>query len=49
LHQKQHGWQVEHVQVPYAWEQAAQVARANQRADWAQWLTTGRAELRSEI
>lgn len=43
LHQKQHGWQVEHIQVPYAWEQAAQVARANQRTDWAQWLTTGRA------
>jgi len=43
LHQTQHGWQVEHIQVPYAWEQAAQVARGNQRADWAQWLTTGRA------
>lgn len=49
LHQTPHGWQVEHVQVPYAWEQAAQVARAHHRADWAQWLTTGRAELRSEI
>jgi putative phosphoesterase len=43
LSQKQHGWQVEHIQVPYSWEQAAQVARSNQRADWAQWLTTGRA------
>ncbi len=43
LHRRQHGWQVEHIQVPYAWEQAAQVARGNQRADWAQWLTTGRA------
>jgi len=43
LHWKEHGWQVEHVQVPYAWEQAAQVAHGNQRADWAQWLTTGRA------
>ncbi len=43
LYQNQHGWQVEHIQVPYAWEQAAQVARGNQRADWAQWLTTGRA------
>jgi predicted phosphodiesterase len=43
LHQQQHGWQVEHIQVPYAWEAAAQVARANQRADWAHWLTTGRA------
>ncbi len=43
LHQTQHGWQVEHIQVPYAWEQAAQTARDNRRADWAQWLTTGRA------
>ena len=43
LHQTQHGWQVEQIHVPYAWEQAAQVARGNQRADWAQWLTTGRA------
>lgn len=44
LHQKQDGWQVEHIQVPYAWEQAAQVARESQRDDWAQWLTTGRAQ-----
>jgi putative phosphoesterase len=44
LHQKQHGWQVEHIQVPYAWEQAAQVAHVNQRADGAQWLTRGRAQ-----
>jgi putative phosphoesterase len=43
LRRSQQGWQVEHIQVPYAWEQAAQVARGNQRADWAQWLTTGRA------
>lgn len=43
LYQEQHGWQVEHIQVPYVWEQAAQVAQGNQRADWAQWLTTGRA------
>ncbi len=43
LRRKQNAWQVEHVQVPYAWEQAAQVARGNQRADWAQWLATGRA------
>src|SRR5260370_39847284 len=43
LHRSQHGWQVEHIQVPYAWEQAAQVARGNQRADWAQWLAPGPA------
>ena len=43
LYQNQYGWQVEHIQVPYAWEQAVQVAHGNQRADWAQWLTTGRA------
>lgn len=38
-----HGWQVEHVQVPYDWEYAASVARSNQRSDWAEWLATGRA------
>jgi predicted phosphodiesterase len=37
-------WQVEHVQVPYDWEHAASVARDNQRSDWAEWLTTGRAQ-----
>jgi predicted phosphodiesterase len=36
-------WQVEHVQVPYDWESAARVARSNQRPDWAELLTTGRA------
>ena len=36
-------WQVEHVQVPYDWEHAANVARGNQRPDWAGWLATGRA------
>jgi predicted phosphodiesterase len=43
LHQNEHGWQVEHIQVPYAWEQAAQIAHDHQRDDWAQWLSTGRA------
>jgi predicted phosphodiesterase len=38
-----HSWQVEQVQVPYDWEYAAEVARGNQRSDWAEWLTTGRA------
>lgn len=36
-------WQVEHIQVPYDWESAATVACGNQRDDWAEWLTTGRA------
>ena len=44
LSRTQNGWQVEHVQVPYNWEYAAEVARGNQRSDWAEWLTTGRAE-----
>ncbi len=43
LSRKRKGWQVEHIQVPYDWEYAARVARSNQRADWAEWLTTGRA------
>ncbi len=36
-------WQVEHVQVPYSAALAVTAARANQRADWAEWLSTGRA------
>ncbi len=43
LHRRLHAWQVEHVQVPYDWEHAAQVARDNGRSDWSEWLTTGRA------
>ncbi len=43
LHRTQHGWQVEHIQVPYPFRQAARAAQNNRRADWAQWLTTGRA------
>lgn len=43
LHRMHNAWQVEHIQVPYAWEQAATVARNNQYANWAEWLTTGRA------
>jgi predicted phosphodiesterase len=43
LSRRRHSWQVEHVQVPYDWEQAARVAREHGRADWAAWLRTGRA------
>ena len=43
LHRAHEKWQVEHVQVPYSWEEAARVATQNQRADWAWWLATGRA------
>jgi len=37
------GWQVEHVSVVYDWNRAAAVAARNGRADWAQWLKSGRA------
>lgn len=43
LHRVEKGWQVEHVEVPYSWEEAARVAADNQRPDWAEWLATGRA------
>jgi hypothetical protein len=43
LHRTQRAWRVERVQVPYDLEQAARAAREKQRADWAEWLTTGRA------
>jgi len=41
------GWRVEHVAVPYDWEAASRAAAANGRADWAEWLVTGRARARS--
>jgi hypothetical protein len=34
---------VEQVAVPYAWGEAAAVARRNGRADRARWIETGRA------
>jgi predicted phosphodiesterase len=35
-------WQVEHRAVVYDWEAAAQLAKQNDRPDWAAWLRTGR-------
>ncbi|MDQ2907676.1 MAG: metallophosphatase family protein [Chloroflexota bacterium] len=43
LSKMSHSWQVEHIQIPYASEDAANAARSRQRSDWAEWLTTGRA------
>lgn len=40
---EQNGWQVEHILLPYAWEDAAASARENGREDWAEWISTGRA------
>ena len=36
-------WQVEHVAVPYDWDQAAEAALSQGRADWSQWIRSGRA------
>jgi predicted phosphodiesterase len=36
------GWRVEFVAVPYAWNQEAERAERNGRADWAKALRTGR-------
>ncbi len=36
-------WRVEHIQLPYDWDRAAETARQNGRPDWATWLATGRA------
>lgn len=41
------GWVVEHVLVPYAWDEAAAVTRRNGREDRAHWLETGRGDLAS--
>ncbi len=40
-------WRVEHVAVPYDWQAASRAAAANGRADWAEWLATGRAGARA--
>ena len=37
------GWAIEHVALPYAWSEAADVARRNGRPDRARWIETGRA------
>ena len=39
------GWAVELVAVPYAWDEAARVARSNGRGDRARWIARGRAML----
>jgi len=36
------GWRAGHVQVAYDWESAAATAYENGRADWGQWLQSGR-------
>lgn len=38
------GWNVEHVEVTYDYQRAAECAERNGRADWAVWLRTGRAQ-----
>jgi putative phosphoesterase len=43
LTRQPHGWMVEQVAVPYAWSEAAAVARRNGRSDRARWIETGRA------
>lgn len=42
LTEQREGWAVEQVAVPYPWEEAAAVARANHRPDYARPLLTGR-------
>jgi predicted phosphodiesterase len=37
-------WQIEHIQLPYDWDHAAEVAREHGRPDWATWLATGRTQ-----
>jgi predicted phosphodiesterase len=39
------GWSVEHIALPYPWNEAADVAKFYGRTDWVEWLLTGRARL----
>ena len=43
LEGKPGGWHVEHIQIAYDWEAAAEMALRNGRPDWAFRLRTGRA------
>lgn len=38
------GWSVEHRQLEYEWERAAETASRRGRNDWAHWLLTGRID-----
>ena len=42
LTKTEHGWRVEHIALPYDWEEAASAARGHNRPDWATWVATGR-------
>ena len=42
LEEREGGWTVELVAVPYPFQEAAATARRNGRADWAEWIATGR-------
>ena len=37
------GWTVEQIAVAYDWSRAAREARERGRADWAEWIESGRA------
>jgi putative phosphoesterase len=43
LSRQPEGWAVEQIAVPYAWGEAAAVARRNGREDRARWIESGRA------
>ena len=43
IHQKDTFWNVEHINIPYDWNAASNMAEKNGRADWAYALKTGRA------
>jgi predicted phosphodiesterase len=38
------GWRAEQIEVPYDHDAASNMARRNNRDDWAYWLKTGRAK-----
>ncbi len=43
IRRSESGWQVEHIDVVYDWQRAAEVAAQNGREDWARALVSGRA------
>lgn len=44
-----HGWSVDHIALPYPWQDAATAARKSCRDDRARFIETGRAEVPTDL
>lgn len=49
LNRTTHGWSVDHIALPYRWQEAAAAARKSGRNDRAEFIETGRATVPAEM